>query len=54
MYDLDSLLDLFRRTGFVEVQSMECHKSRIADIQKVEDPSRILNGGGICVEGVRP
>ena len=54
MYDLDSLTELFGRTGFVEVQNMECHVSRINDIQKVEDPSRILNGGGICVEGARP
>lgn len=53
MYDLDSLMHLFRWTGFVEVKNMECHVSRIADIQKVEDPSRILNGGGICVEGMR-
>jgi ubiquinone/menaquinone biosynthesis C-methylase UbiE len=54
MYDLDSLTDLFVQAGFVEVQSMECHVSRITDIQGVEDPSRILNGGGICVEGLRP
>jgi ubiquinone/menaquinone biosynthesis C-methylase UbiE len=54
MYDADSLSELFRRTGFVEVQSMECHVSRIADIQKVEDPSRIRNCGGFCIEGLRP
>jgi len=54
MYDLDSLANLFRRTGFVEVQGMECHVSRIEDIQKVEDVSRLLNGAGICVEGRRP
>jgi len=54
MYDTDSLTKLFRRAGFVQVQSMECHVSRIEDIEKVEDPSRMRNGAGICVEGRRP
>jgi len=54
MYDEDSLATLFSRTGFVEVERRDCFKSRIADIQKVEDPSRIRNGEGVCVEGVKP
>lgn len=54
MYDSDSLMALFRRVGFVEVKPMECHVSRIENIKVVEDPSRLLNGGGICVEGTRP
>ncbi|HEV2289036.1 MAG TPA: methyltransferase domain-containing protein [Candidatus Acidoferrales bacterium] len=54
MYDTDSLVALFQTEGFVEVQSKDCHNSRIDDIGKVENPSRILNGGGICVEGVKP
>jgi predicted SAM-dependent methyltransferase len=54
MYDADSLIALFESVGFVEVQRRENHDSRIDNIEKVEDPSRILNGGGICVEGVKP
>ena len=54
MYDLDSLIHLFQRNGFVEVEGRNCHESRIEDIELVEDPSRILKGAGICVEGVRP
>lgn len=54
MYDLDSLTHLFRTSGFVEVGDRNCHESRIEDVQLVEDPTRILDGAGICVEGVRP
>ncbi len=54
MYDSDSLIGLFEGQGLVEVQPMDSHQSRIEDIAKVEDPSRILNGGGICIEGVKP
>lgn len=54
MYDQDSLVALFQWAGFVNVQPKECHVSCIDDIQAVEDKSRILNGAGICVEGIRP
>ena len=54
MYDLDSLTHLFLRTGFIEVKRRNNHESRIEGIESVEDPSRILNGAGICVEGIRP
>ncbi|HKW61455.1 MAG TPA: methyltransferase domain-containing protein [Candidatus Acidoferrum sp.] len=54
MYDEDSLGTLFVRTGFVEVEPRDCFQSRISDIDKVEDPSRIRNGEGVCVEGVKP
>jgi len=54
MYDLDSLTHLFLRTGFTEVERRNNCESRIEGIEAVEDPSRILNGAGICVEGVRP
>lgn len=54
MYDSDSLMALLRWAGFVEVQQMECHVSRIGGIQAVEDPSRVLNCAGFCVEGSRP
>ena len=54
MYDEDSLATLFIRMGFIEVERRDCFHSRISDIQKVEDPSRIRNGEGVCVEGVKP
>lgn len=54
MYDEDSLVELFRWAGFAEVRPKECHESRINDIQVVEDKSRVLNGAGICVEGIKP
>jgi predicted SAM-dependent methyltransferase len=54
MYDADSLIALFRGTGFVQVERRECHDSRIAGIPEVEDQSRILDGAGVCVEGVKP
>jgi len=54
MYDTDSLSALLAAAGFVEIQRRECHDSRIGGIREVEEPSRILNGGGICVEGMKP
>ena len=54
MYDADSLAALFARTGFVEVARKDCFESRISDIREVEDPSRIRDGAGVCVEGVKP
>ena len=54
MYDRGSLVALFQWAGFVDVQSEGCHVSRIDGIQAVEDKSRVLNGAGICVEGIRP
>lgn len=54
MYDRDSLVALFKWAGFVHVQPKECHVSCIDNIHAVEDKSRILNGAGICVEGIKP
>ena len=54
MYDADSLMHLMKSAGFTEVQQMPPHESRIESIEQVEDPSRVLNGEGICVEGIKP
>ena len=54
MYDASSLITLFSRAGFVEVERRECYYSRISDIREVEEESRLLNGAGVCVEGVKP
>jgi len=54
MYDADSLAAHFQRAGFAEVQAMPFQDSRIHGIEEVEQASRVLNGEGICVEGVKP
>ncbi len=54
MYDAYSLKHHFEAAGFVDVQEMDLHRSRISDIEQVEDPSRVLEGEGICIEGVKP
>jgi len=33
---------------------MRFHESRIPGIQDIEQVSRVLNGEGICIEGVKP
>ena len=54
MYDSDSLMAVFQAAGFAEVQRRGSRESRIEDVDKVEEESRILNGAGVCVEGVKP
>lgn len=54
MYDADSLVAHLRSAGFDQVSERECRVSRITDIDRIEDPGRVLNGEGICVEGVKP
>ena len=54
MYDADSLIALLESSGFTAVREMSLHQSRIADIKDVEQPGRVANGEGICVEGVKP
>ena len=54
MYDADSLITYFERAGFTHVQEMELHRSRIGGIEKLEQAKRVLNGAGICIEGVKP
>lgn len=54
MYDENSLKALLRAAGFANVERMPLHTSRIAGIEQIEQPSRVANGQGICVEGVKP
>jgi predicted SAM-dependent methyltransferase len=54
MYDSDSLIALVQAAGFSEAHRRDCCQSRINDIDRVEEKSRILNGGGVCVEAVKP
>jgi hypothetical protein len=54
MYDAKSLVEHLRWAGFVEVGEMAFRESRIQGIAEVEMPGRVLNGEGICVEGLKP
>jgi predicted SAM-dependent methyltransferase len=54
MYDEQSLASLLGSVGFVDLARRNYAESRITDITEVEDPSRILNGAGVCVEGRKP
>jgi SAM-dependent methyltransferase len=50
MYDVQSLSSLLSSVGFVDIESKTYGESAIPHIAEIEDASRILNGGGICVE----
>jgi predicted SAM-dependent methyltransferase len=54
MYDAQSLVGSFLDAGFVEVSERGFRESRIDGIGDVEMAGRVLNGAGICVEGVNP
>lgn len=54
MYDTDSLSAYFQWAGFMDIGEMAYKQSRIDDIESVEQPDRLLNGAGVCVEGVKP
>jgi ubiquinone/menaquinone biosynthesis C-methylase UbiE len=51
MYDSDSLRHALEVAGFDPVLEKEFRSSQIPGIEEVEDPSRVLDGAGICVEG---
>jgi predicted SAM-dependent methyltransferase len=53
VYDANSLIHHLESAGFVEVRQMALHESQIDGIEQIEDPSRILKGEGICVEGIK-
>jgi hypothetical protein len=54
MYDADSLIGHFEDAGFREVRECGFLESRIKGIEEVEQAERVLNGAGICVEGIKP
>lgn len=54
MYDERSLSNLLRSAGFVDVVRRNYSESLIPNISEVEDPCRIQNGAGVCVEGRKP
>jgi SAM-dependent methyltransferase len=54
MYDADSLAALMSNAGFTQVRECALFDSAIEEIQIIEQPSRVADGAGICVEGVKP
>ena len=54
MYDEHSLSSLLRSVGFVDVVRKNYAESLIPNVTAVEEPSRILNGAGVCLEGRKP
>lgn len=54
MYDGVSLSHHMQQAGFEGVRERALHDSCISGISDVEDPDRILNGNGVCVEGYKP
>lgn len=53
MYDSGSLIAHFRAAGFEDVARREFHDSRIDGIASIEQASRVLDGRGLCIEGVK-
>ena len=51
MYDAESLIGYLEAAGFHEVAQMEFCRSSIPGIEEVEQPNRVLNGAGVCIEG---
>jgi hypothetical protein len=51
MYDCVSLIRSLELAGFAEVSQKGFRQSEIPGIEEVEDPARVLDGVGICVEG---
>jgi len=54
MYDAESLISYFRQGGFVNVKETQFLESQIEGIENIEKEESILNGEGICVEGLKP
>jgi predicted SAM-dependent methyltransferase len=53
MYDADSLIFYFEQAGLVNVREMQFLHSQIENIEKIEKGESLLNGEGICVEGLK-
>jgi predicted SAM-dependent methyltransferase len=54
MYDAQSLTMRFTEAGLVDVEEKQLNESRISGIASIEKPDRVLDGEGICVEGIKP
>lgn len=54
LYDAESLIQRVRSAGFAAVEQRTYLDSRIRDIRQIERASRVVDGAGICIEGVKP
>ena len=54
MYDAESLTERVQNAGFSAVESRKFLDSRILGINEIEQAHRVVDGAGICVEGVKP
>lgn len=54
MWDFESLQARLEEAGFDAVAQRALHDSDIPNIQAIEQPSRVLDGEGICVEAIKP
>ena len=53
LYDAKALIFYLREAGFVGVEEMGAHRSRIEGIERIETFER-ASFGAVCVEGVKP
>lgn len=53
MYDAESLISRLEQAQFSDVQQRGFLDSRIAGIDELERVDRVLNGAGVCVEGIK-
>jgi predicted SAM-dependent methyltransferase len=51
MYDSASLARYLELAGFEKISEKDFLSSDIPGIEEVEDPERVLDGAGICIEG---
>ena len=54
MYDAAGQRRMFKEAGFVEVTNPGCRQSRLPGVERIENPSRVEDGAGVVVEGVKP
>jgi SAM-dependent methyltransferase len=44
----------FEQADFVDVQQLGFHQSLIEGIEEIEESERVLDGAGVCIEGIKP
>ena len=54
LYDAESLMQRTRGAGFTAVEQRGYLDSRIGGIGEIEHATRVLDGAGICIEGLKP
>jgi predicted SAM-dependent methyltransferase len=54
MYDAQSLTYRMIKVGLSDVEERPVWISRIPKIKEIETPKRLVDGVGVCVEGVKP